>query len=118
MSDMVERVAKAMSWNKGHWKEYLDDAREAIAAMREPTDAMIEEGFSETREIEERVAMALLRSRVGGENDDSVWKLMPERSRVIYEAEARAAIAAIVKSGKLCGVCGCLVYPLPTKRET
>ena len=56
MTDMIERVAKAMAENDSgpmdsalfaiHWREfgegYIDSARAAIAAMREPTEAMLE----------------------------------------------------------------------------
>ena len=54
MTDMIERVAKAMAENDSgpmdsalfaiHWREfgegYIDSARAAIAAMREPTPEM------------------------------------------------------------------------------
>ena len=53
MSEMVEKVAKAMhsvdaliqpSWEslEGEQEDYREYARAAIAAMREPTEAMIE----------------------------------------------------------------------------
>lgn len=51
MSDMVERVARAMfaDTNEGPWESerydnhhiYLSNARAAIKAMREPTEAMM-----------------------------------------------------------------------------
>ena len=55
--DMVEKVAKAMAENDSgpmdsalfaiHWREfgegYIDSARAAIAAMREPSEEMINE---------------------------------------------------------------------------
>ena len=58
MTDMIERVAKAMAENDSgpmdsalfaiHWREfgedYIDSARTAIAAMREPTDEMNDAG--------------------------------------------------------------------------
>jgi hypothetical protein len=58
MSEMVDRVAKALwessddtemgaPWENltGHWrKTYEDMARVAIAAMREPTQAMLDAG--------------------------------------------------------------------------
>jgi hypothetical protein len=43
MSEMVERVAKAMALADGgnaYWKPYMREARAAIEAMREPTDNM------------------------------------------------------------------------------
>lgn len=57
MSDMVDRVAKALSIADGMhpdacsndeaeipmWTLYVDDARAAIEAMREPTKAMLDE---------------------------------------------------------------------------
>ncbi len=58
MTDMIERVAKAMAENDSgpmdsalfaiHWREfgegYIDSARVAIAAMREPTQEMVTAG--------------------------------------------------------------------------
>lgn len=60
MSDMVERVARAICEREGYdieslkagkygehantWQDFLDDARVAINAMREPTEAMANEG--------------------------------------------------------------------------
>jgi len=55
MSDMIERVARALCWNNGMnpdltlggddenflWHEYVSGTRAAIAAMREPTEIMI-----------------------------------------------------------------------------
>lgn len=53
MSEMVERVARAISakhdwkeWEQTHdesppWSPYIDDARAAIAAMRNPTEEMV-----------------------------------------------------------------------------
>ena len=57
MTDMIERVAKAMAENDSgpmdsalfaiHWREfgegYIDSARVAIAAMREPTTKMVDQ---------------------------------------------------------------------------
>lgn len=40
---MIERVAKAIAAQDTEglvWQEYISDARAAIAAMREPTEAM------------------------------------------------------------------------------
>lgn len=42
MSEMVKRVARAISAIGDDWTAYEDDARRAIAAMREPTEAMTE----------------------------------------------------------------------------
>ena len=41
--DMIERVARAIAeQNHGStWDEWIDEARAAIEAMREPTEAMI-----------------------------------------------------------------------------
>jgi hypothetical protein len=53
MSEMVERVAIAIAgglnawaemWEESLREEYRIDARAAIEAMREPTDAMLERG--------------------------------------------------------------------------
>jgi hypothetical protein len=51
MSEMIERMAKAMcdahipgSWQTAEWPQrhhYIDQARAAIEAIREPTQAMI-----------------------------------------------------------------------------
>lgn len=54
---MVELVATAiakiefgLAYNEGsprpHWKDFEDHARAALAAMREPTEAMNEAGYS------------------------------------------------------------------------
>jgi len=65
MTDMIERVAVAMAENDSgpmdsalfaiHWREfgegYIDSARAAIAAMREPTEKMIDAGSKEQRNI-------------------------------------------------------------------
>ncbi len=57
MSEMVERVAKALggpSWNQHSemWRENARLlARAAIEAMREPSAAMIEEGYGEACEL-------------------------------------------------------------------
>lgn len=58
MSEMVERVAKALAaqdfscdwgWVAPHYQEaYLESARAAIEAMREPTEGMKECGREET----------------------------------------------------------------------
>ena len=67
MSEMVERVARAMvlagqphlttgGWTEGEirelvdvlWREMEPEARAAIAAMREPTDALIQAGLTGT----------------------------------------------------------------------
>ena len=58
MTDMIERVARAMAENDSgpmdsalfaiHWREfgegYIDSARVAIAAMRKPTQEMLDAG--------------------------------------------------------------------------
>ena len=47
MTEMVERVARALAEKEGFcWENcaqcvWIDDARAAIAAMREPTEAML-----------------------------------------------------------------------------
>lgn len=62
MDDMVERVARALAAADGMhpeavsndedqvpgWTLYVDDARAAIEAMREPTDAMTDAIWEET----------------------------------------------------------------------
>jgi hypothetical protein len=45
MGEMVEQVAKGMARQRGvpwleHWRDLIPDARAAIEAMREPTEAM------------------------------------------------------------------------------
>ena len=49
MSEMIERVARAMCQSDGddperYWRDYEVNARAAIEAMREPTEAMIAAG--------------------------------------------------------------------------
>jgi hypothetical protein len=47
MSEMVERVAHAIAAKRGlKWRYFIDDAVAIIKAMREPTEAMAEEGFT------------------------------------------------------------------------
>lgn len=50
MSEMIERVARAMrdaDYRHGVlWEEYKPLARAAIKAMREPTEAMVEAGIN------------------------------------------------------------------------
>ncbi len=42
MSEMVERVAKALAaCDNSDWRAWVDDARAAIEAMREPTKAQL-----------------------------------------------------------------------------
>lgn len=43
MSEMIERVARALAKlaDNDNWNEFVPDARAAIEAMREPTDAMM-----------------------------------------------------------------------------
>ena len=59
---MVDRVARALyaesDWalsdkRGGHvgWKDFRDDARAAIQAMREPSDAMLRAGFRNNRHV-------------------------------------------------------------------
>lgn len=62
MSEMIERVAKALSIADGNhpdarsndedehpmWTLYLGDARAAIEAMREPTGNMLDAGWEHT----------------------------------------------------------------------
>jgi len=48
MNEMVERVAQAIrggnvAWE---WQDFEDEARRVIAAMREPTEAMLEAGYN------------------------------------------------------------------------
>jgi hypothetical protein len=51
MSEMVERVAKAISAKHGYyWTEHLALARTAIEAMREPTGAMVKAGDQKNHE--------------------------------------------------------------------
>ncbi len=47
MSEMVERVARAMLEDSDfkHWIDWESAARAAISAMREPTDAMVSAGL-------------------------------------------------------------------------
>ncbi len=46
---MIERVARAICHEQGkssvHWTSYVEDARGALLAMREPTDFMISKGM-------------------------------------------------------------------------
>ena len=56
--DMVERVARAIAkQNHGStWDEWIDEARAAIVAMREPTDTMVD-GRRITRECNSAAAL-------------------------------------------------------------
>jgi hypothetical protein len=79
MSEMVERVAKALSIVDGNhpdacsndeeeipaWKLYVKDARAAIEAMREPTEAMLNEAVG-----------ALDSHNVGSHEANIVWQAM------------------------------------------
>ena len=49
MTDMIERVAKAINDTMLQHGDYKPDelARAAIAAMREPTEDMVEAGYSD-----------------------------------------------------------------------
>ena len=57
--DMVEKVARAMAERNNdydeegrlQWPAYVDDARAAIAAMREPTDAMVDAGWQTSDDV-------------------------------------------------------------------
>lgn len=63
--DIIERVARAIcqanqvepdsdsqtDGNACQWEDYAEDARAAIAAMREPTDAMIEVGEMKANDL-------------------------------------------------------------------
>lgn len=47
MSAMVERVARALAaCDNSDWRAWVDDARAAIEAMREPTDQMVEAAYA------------------------------------------------------------------------
>jgi len=52
--DMIERVARAIAeQNHGStWDEWIDEARAAIEAMREPTEAMINAGDRTDHDVE------------------------------------------------------------------
>lgn len=49
MTEMVERVARALASQRanpyGDWKPWVKFARAAIAAMREPTEAMVNAAY-------------------------------------------------------------------------
>ncbi len=51
MSEMVERVARRLAYENGEtpdlWTKHEGAARAAIAAMREPTEAMLDKGSLE-----------------------------------------------------------------------
>lgn len=53
MNEMIERVARAIAeaqMGPGYdWTCFVDEGRAAIAAMRAPTEAMIDEGADELR---------------------------------------------------------------------
>jgi hypothetical protein len=48
MNEMIEKVARALSaaedGNEENWRSFTPDARAAISAMREPTEAMANAG--------------------------------------------------------------------------
>jgi len=88
MTDMVARLARVL-WRVNNagadyesidWQPFIPAARAVIAAMREPTDAMMEAG---QMSMVERVA------RVIRSSDD------PNGDWTDYESMARAAIAAM-----------------------
>lgn len=83
MSEMIERVARAMAWEAiieslelsgvmafnpewiekqvdEDWPMYRRHARAAIAAMREPTDAMLGAGYSVRADSDNLQAPAIL----------------------------------------------------------
>jgi hypothetical protein len=74
MSEMVERVARAICAKNAtlDWREYRDEAKRAIAAMREPTNAMIEAGV----EILEPSEHAVYGSDCYGSEAHGVWRAM------------------------------------------
>jgi hypothetical protein len=59
VSEMIERVARAIA-EQNHglttWDEWIDEARAAIKAMREPTEAMMN-GLRITRECDSTAAL-------------------------------------------------------------
>lgn len=70
MSEMVERVARAIAEDQDgmedYWDAYVNAARAAIAAMREPTDKMIEASLDDawtahTRQLYQRMIDAALK---------------------------------------------------------
>ena len=74
MSEMIERVARALAIADGMhpeavsngedavpvWTLYVDDARAAIEAMREPTDVMVDAGYAVTVDDETEVWQAMI----------------------------------------------------------
>lgn len=74
-SEMVERVARAI-WLSNHggnplpdddgWRHWIPDARVAIAAMREPTEAMLSAGDSMMPQIAPGAYDPLTIARLGG----------------------------------------------------
>ena len=71
MSEMVERVARAIATARGYgldangedtgdWQMFVDHARAAIEAMREPTEAMWREASFENGYVTEGAWQAMI----------------------------------------------------------
>jgi hypothetical protein len=87
MSEMVERVAKAM-WDRTHdgsWEDrgdgqdesrdiYLEDSRIGVAAMREPTTKMID------------IAAKVDVERAGNDETNSTYNLRDEEIEFVWYA--------------------------------
>lgn len=81
MSEMVERVAEAVSktidgWQRGEFEGFCDViARAAIEAMREPTEAMVKEGGFQVsatmteRDIAKDVWAEMINAALGDETE-------------------------------------------------
>lgn len=93
MTDMVERVARAICASMGYapdmdasqeftnrtgpmWMAYIQEARAAIGAMREPTEAMVEAGAED----------------VASEYDDGKDQKHRETARVSFTSMITAAL--------------------------
>jgi hypothetical protein len=73
---------------------------------------------SPASEMVERVARALQQAHYArGRGLGPSWENIDRFEKEMWMFSARAAIDAIEQTGQSCGVCGCLVYPLPTKRD-
>lgn len=82
MSEMIERVARALARSNGdgaYWHAYLRQALAAIEAMHEPTEAMFMAGSN--AEPYDRAGTSRMHGRrIGDLPARDCWRLMIERA--------------------------------------
>ena len=79
MTEMIERVARAIGrcessddWEElgQHWKDqFLQEAHAAIAAMREPSETMVDAGYQASPPVE-YIWQAMIDAALGGLRDE------------------------------------------------